>query len=168
LATALVLAFDARKTIFGRLTLEQPGLVVRAMETPELRARSRFQVEMRGGSVDVAALFMPRLDVAVTTTSQTADSWSGWIEFKVPGQLEGLPIMRAVREVREKAARALVQFEAGAGTIRLDLKERPADPVALLGELRRRLLANGLVATIHIEEFTDGLESWNPKRPILP
>lgn len=166
--TALVLALDARKTLFGSLTLERPGLVVRAMETPELRARSRFQVEIRGGPVDVAALFRPDLDVEVQTTSRTADSWKGWIEFKVPGQLEAFPLMRAIREVRGKTAQAIAQFEAGAGTLRLDLLEPPADPVALLGALRLRLLASGLVATIGVEEFSDGPESWNPKRPILP
>src|SRR5688572_8586568 len=133
---ALVLAFDARKTIFGKLTSERPELVVRALDTSELRAASRFQVEVRGGRVDLAAAFGKNLEVTVHPKAETKDSWTGWIELKVPGQFDALPVVRAIREVRGMSDRLLAQYQGGAGTIRLDFKERPADPFAVLAKLR--------------------------------
>lgn len=167
-ALGLVLAFDARKTIFGKLTSERPELIVRTLDTPELRAASRFHVELRGGRVDLAALFGKRIEVAIHPSSETQDSWAGWVEVKVPGQLEAQPVVRAIREVRGMSDRLLGQFEGGAGTLRLDLKERPRDPYSVLANLRKRLVANGVVASIKVEEFADGVETWNPKMPILP
>ncbi|HJQ93564.1 MAG TPA: hypothetical protein VJ874_04680 [Candidatus Thermoplasmatota archaeon] len=168
MAVALLLTFDARQTIFGRLTAERPGLIIRAWDTAELRAASRNLIEMRGGKVDLATLLHRRIDVEVHTETETATTWSGWIEYKVPSQLDGIPIVRAIREVRGQAERIVVQFQGGAATMRLDLKERPKDAFDLLSRLRQHLRANGIVASLQIQEAEGSLEGWNPKQPILP
>lgn len=165
---ALLLTFDARGTLLGGATAAQPGLVIRVWDTAELRAASRSLVEMRGGKVDLPLLLARRIDVDVHKKDETADTWAGWIEYKAPRQLDAIPILRAIREVRGMAERIVLQFQGGGGTMRLDLKERPKDSFEMLSQLRRHLVANGIVASIAVEEAQGPLESWNPKAPILP
>ncbi|MEK6975751.1 MAG: hypothetical protein AABY18_05355 [Candidatus Thermoplasmatota archaeon] len=164
----LVLAFDARQTLFGRLTAAKAGLVVRVWDSAELRATSRLYVEVRGGAVDINAVLGARLSITLQPKENGADWWKGWILFNDPAQLTEPPILRAIRHVREASSRAVVQYEGGGGTIRLDLADMPRDRLVFLADLRLHLVKYGITATLSLTEFSESLEDWNPRPLILP
>lgn len=162
------MAFDARQTIFGALTKARPGLVVRVWDTAEMRAQAKMFVEVHGGHVDLEQVFASKLSVTLQPEATLPGTWKGWLVFNDPSRLAELPIMRAVRQVRAASSRAVVQYQSGGGTIRLDLATPPTDPFGLLADLRTELKKNRITASLRLDDVKEPIESWNPPPLILP
>lgn len=162
------MAFDARGTVFGALTARHPGLIIRSWDGEEFRKDSRVLVEVKGAAIDIEAELAKTYRVKVETVDAGAKQWKGWIEFLQPSQLQTIPVLRALKQMRPLAKRGVMQCEKGGGTLRLDLDAEPANQLDLLSPFREALKGNKIVASIRIEEFKEPLETWNPKPIILP
>lgn len=165
---ALIVAFDARQTLFGALTMERRGLIVRVLDDAKLRKEGRVFVEVRGGTVDLHKVIGAKISITVGPGASEPDGWRGWMRFNEPAKLHEIPIMRAIRHVRATSSRALVQYQGGGATMRLDLESRPVDLLGFVADLRADLVENHITATLNLDEQPGPLEAWNPPALILP